>query len=594
MLSLGIGAAAKKAAPAPVSGLKATAVKTDRVTLKWNRTKGVNGFLIYSSENGAKYKAIRSTFSGSYTVISLKPATNYRFIVKSFIKNGKDIIYSKNNKEVKIKTLPAKVSGFKVMGSGDDSISLSWNAQNGVSGYIVYQKADKSNKYSIIAKTAKNSYTVKKVIENKKYTFAVKAYYLSGKKTVASATYPTASSYTSPKRVGNLKIITSCNRFSLSWEHSKKADGYVVYIKNNGKWEELIKTKNNYLTRKMLTASNAYEFGVSTYKDYQNLRLISSDISTLKTRALPNAVKFEVVNENNIFTLNWQKEYSANQYIVYSMLPGENWVKRGITTDTSFSFIEDNCEELFVTVRAVIIDGGSKYSGDYVKKLVTKREQVKKIVSFGDSIANGAGSFGYSYSEIFARNHNLELTKVAVNGACLSFDLEHRIIAQNVLTTIDENSDFDYVLLEGGCNDYYYNLPLGEVSEGFDSEPDTSTVCGALEKSISHIKECLPEAKIIFVLVHNASGIKDIPNSQFFTFEDYALKMKAVCEKYGIPVADCLNSALNTADLELSRAYTTNEFGVLPDGDGLHPNEAGYQKFYMPIIEQTAIENNWF
>ena len=56
-----------------------------------------------------------------------------------------------------------------------------------------------------------------------------------------------------------------------------------------------------------------------------------------------------------------------------------------------------------------------------------------------------------------------------------------------------------------------------------------------------------------------------------------------ICNKWGIPVADVGNKGnLNTF---LPSMYKfTNPTDTQPNGDRTHPNQLGYEKFYLPLI----------
>lgn len=68
------------------------------------------------------------------------------------------------------------------------------------------------------------------------------------------------------------------------------------------------------------------------------------------------------------------------------------------------------------------------------------------------------------------------------------------------------------------------------------------------------------------------------------TFENYIDAIYACCRKYGIDVIDInKNSGFNTYIPVIARKYTYKDSNY-PTGDGLHPNIAGYSKWYVPQI----------
>lgn len=68
---------------------KATKVKKNRITVKWNKVKGADGYQIYAGKCGKnnKYKlvkTIKKASTTSFTYKKLKKGTGYKFIVKAY------------------------------------------------------------------------------------------------------------------------------------------------------------------------------------------------------------------------------------------------------------------------------------------------------------------------------------------------------------------------------------------------------------------------------------------------------------------------------------------------------------------------------
>ena len=147
------------------------------------------------------------------------------------------------------------------------------------------------------------------------------------------------------------------------------------------------------------------------------------------------------------------------------------------------------------------------------------------------------------------------------------------------------DSDCDYIIMEGGINDVLGGLYLGEVTEGFASELDTHTVLGGTEQMCRNLLEKFAGKKLGFILIHKVLQLPfTSPPNADGTQKLYFDKIKEVLNKYSIPVLDLYNeSGLNTGIdyfLRYTLATSTN-----PNGDGVHPNEEGYRKFYVPKIE---------
>lgn len=213
-----------------------------------------------------------------------------------------------------------------------------------------------------------------------------------------------------------------------------------------------------------------------------------------------------------------------------------------------------------------------------------------KIYNFGDSIAAGDGNSGVGYAEILASMYGCITTDYAIGGTTLS-----KVTGQGmgcILDAIDGASATlpDIILLEGGANDYTQFRVTGDVTGSTvftDSSFDETTYIGALELAFYKLQTKYSGVPIIWVYTHreNTRTEKTNPNTgvtvNFTTMHNKSLE---ACAKWAIPVVDIYNEGgLNTNWASYRVAYTYQ-------GDGTHPNEAGYKKFYIPRIKTKIIE----
>ena len=124
------------------------------------------------------------------------------------------------------------------------------------------------------------------------------------------------------------------------------------------------------------------------------------------------------------------------------------------------------------------------------------------------------------------------------------------------------------IFVEGGVNDAWSGkVPLGEISNGFNSDLYETTFTGAFESLLKQSLLKWKEAKIFYLIPHKMMGVNE-----------YLDRAKELCEKWGVP---CLDLRLMTGffayDDEMKQTYTAN-------GDGVHPNEQGYKVFYVDKI----------
>lgn len=208
----------------------------------------------------------------------------------------------------------------------------------------------------------------------------------------------------------------------------------------------------------------------------------------------------------------------------------------------------------------------------------------KKIALNGDSICYGAG-IGGGYGRIIAERNGMTYENIAKSGGTISAETYQEGSPRHWISRTIENmsADADYVILEGGVNDSSLGVPLGQLSEGYDAKLDDTTFYGAFESMLKKALVRFSGKKIGYVIVHQMSAqyraINDKEGSYYWA-------AKTCCEKWGIPYCD-LNIAVPAFGLfksessplyALRTTYTYN-------GDGWHPNEAGYKKYYCDKIE---------
>ena len=203
--------------------------------------------------------------------------------------------------------------------------------------------------------------------------------------------------------------------------------------------------------------------------------------------------------------------------------------------------------------------------------------QGKIIYNFGDSIAAGDGNNGKGYAELLAEKYGMNVTDYAKGGATLGSNTTNNITTQvdNAITT---GKSPDYILINGGTNDVVNSTTLGTIASDYTlSTIDKTTTSGGLEYCFNKLKGAFPDTKIVFVSVHKM-GSRDYTKQR-----ECQKRCIDICNKWGIPVADVGNKGnLNTF---LPSMYKfTNPTDTQPNGDRTHPNQLGYEKFYLPII----------
>ena len=226
-----------------------------------------------------------------------------------------------------------------------------------------------------------------------------------------------------------------------------------------------------------------------------------------------------------------------------------------------------------------------------IKRLKTVKDELlfksnaslygKSMFYDGDSIAYGVDN-GVGFGDLLAKKYNMTYDKFAISGATIANyqnGTRHNI-STSVCTNM--NKQYDIALLEGGYNDFGNGITIGKLPDSqypYSSNPDDTTVVGAMEKMFQYIQKNYPRTKIYFLMIHKVNRTFVKPEASGYTFFDYYNAIINVCERYGVEVIDLFKNSGFVTYFDEHKLFTVNN-------DGLHPTVDGYNTFYIPYIEK--------
>lgn len=214
----------------------------------------------------------------------------------------------------------------------------------------------------------------------------------------------------------------------------------------------------------------------------------------------------------------------------------------------------------------------------------------KNLLVFGDSIMFGSGNNGFGVGEYLEKDLGFKLFKYCGGGARTGYDEGKSWIVEQVRTAINDKVCADYIVFNGFTNDCNMtdgvncDVPLGGMPETapediFELSNKNTTYSGCFEAIVCAFKKYFPQAKPLFVRPHRMGRRGEKVQIE------YGERGVEICKKYGVAVADLYEgSGLDTFLAAHRDKYTCDSYGW-GRGDCTHPNAAGYEKFYMPIIE---------
>lgn len=157
--------------------------------------------------------------------------------------------------------------------------------------------------------------------------------------------------------------------------------------------------------------------------------------------------------------------------------------------------------------------------------------------------------------------------------------------------------DPDYIIINIGTNDFDYNVQIGTWNgrgEDFPANPDTtapSTFREAYSVMMARIKKNYPLAKVYCCTVpcgnRRGGGYNEKTSNGVYLVE-FNDAIREIATAYGSRVIDLASSGLNYYTLStLYCDYNASSQGG--EGDALHPNEAGMERYYELI--RDALED---
>lgn len=201
----------------------------------------------------------------------------------------------------------------------------------------------------------------------------------------------------------------------------------------------------------------------------------------------------------------------------------------------------------------------------------------KTIVAFGDSIIAGWGwkegtGIVQPLKEKYPDGTWINNAESGANIA-ISNNPAHTPIISQIRSYAGQP---DAIIFDGGVNDLNNNIAMGNISDSYDSNYDTTTICGAMESALQYVMDTFPLAVKLYIIPHSFSK-----NNYVDSVHE---KMIEICKKWNMPYLDMRKCAQIAMTSKNKSKYTRNaNTGV---GDGVHPTETWYRKFYAPLVDR--------
>ncbi len=409
MLTLALSVSAFAADVGRVTGLKASAVTNNSVTLTWNPISAADGYRVQfregTGEDYTEWKTLTDTLqSTTYTVKNLKMGATYSFRVNAY-DESKTLFGGTSKKHgsfsvvVSVSNTLGKVTGLKVVTTTPTKVKLSWSKVDGAQGYLVQKLVNKT--WKNVKTTSSTTYTVTGLKTDTTTSFRVRAYVTQSGKKVYGSVSSTVKGTTAVPKIEAFKVTsTGTTSAKLTWNQAS-VSGYQIYKKtSSGSWKKYktIYSKTTLsLTEKSLTLGSKYYYKIrGFYKTDSKTYYGAFSSAKSVTPTLPAVVGIQISSITKTkAVITWDKVAGAQGYQVYDYSSGSAVKLPTVATNRTSIEIEDG-KVYQIKVRAYTKVSGKTVTGTFSEAypIYSTPTQVKNLQ--GEVLADGSLQFTWN------------------------------------------------------------------------------------------------------------------------------------------------------------------------------------------------------
>ena len=208
-----------------VQGLVVKDSDSSSVTISWTAVSAAKSYEIYTSAKE----------NGTYTLLKSVTATKYKFenlvrgkitYVKLRATDGENV--GEYSSVIRVAPKPDTVKKISSIQNVKTKITLSWEAAEGATGYLIYCRLATAKEYALVGTTEELTYQVTGLTAGNDYYFQICAY--AGETTNVSAPSQSVLYGTAPSLPVITKIKGGDKRVKVYWKNGKSAEYYNIYI----------------------------------------------------------------------------------------------------------------------------------------------------------------------------------------------------------------------------------------------------------------------------------------------------------------------------------------------------------------------------
>ena len=317
-----VSATVKAAPPVTPTGVTATAASSTSITVTWTAVTGATSYIIYGGTSSSSLSQVGTATMTSFTHIGLTASTTYYYAVAASNASGT----SARSTTVNATTQsgggqpPAAPTGVAATAASATSITVSWSAVTGATGYIIYGGTSSSS-LSQIGTTTTATYTQTGLAGGTTYYYAVAASNASGTSARSTTVSATTQAGGPAAPTGVAAAAASATSIIVTWTAVTGATSYTIYGGTSSTTLSQIGTATTATTYTQtgLTAATTYYYAVTvTTSSGTSARstTISATTQAASDPAAPTGVLAAAASATSI-TVTWTAVTGATSYTIY-------------------------------------------------------------------------------------------------------------------------------------------------------------------------------------------------------------------------------------------------------------------------------------
>ena len=326
-------------------------VDGNKVYLDWSNVADADEYEVYLSKNSGAYKLVGTVANSNATISQLDYDTSYKVKVRAYNEKYDEYgtysdIKSFKTEEDEDKIEIGKVRNLSVDVDGN-KVYLDWSNVADADEYEVYLSKN-SGAYKLVGTVANSNATISQLDYDTSYKVKVRAY---NEKYDEYGTYSDIKSFKTEKRyndddeddytsttVGTVRALSlevqNRNEVALEWSAVSGADGYEVYLsEDGGSYKHVLTTKYVKEIITDLEYNTSYKVKVRAYKEVNGREKYGSYSSakSFKTERYSSSINNEDVGKvtnvkatvtGSTVYLSWKSVPGAVKYEILFTVPG--------------------------------------------------------------------------------------------------------------------------------------------------------------------------------------------------------------------------------------------------------------------------------